>query len=217
MSPARAATMGASVAPYRARQEVPMHAFHRVCTRLALVMATTASSSALAFQWAPFEFPARDQHYVIEVRRADAVPVVIDVAVTATGGTFDVSTTMQVEQRGVAADDLGSAIFGSDAFGLMALGPALLYGPTFMLVPMLLANEDIAVRSDPIRILGFGRLHMDREEIVAGRTCVVMRLVLDADPSGGFEFAVAEDLPIPCYSVYGSGSDRVEVRVVRAQ
>jgi len=210
--------MGNGAGEAARRQEVTMSPVRHRSTRVLLALVPLATAWALAFTWAPFEFPERDQHYVIEVRRGDAtVPVILDVAVTLVGDRFDVSTTMQVEQRGVAAGDLGSAVFGADAFGLMALGPALLYGPIFMFVPMLLGDEDIAVRSEPIRILNFGRLHMDREEVVAGRTCVVMRLVLDSGPPEGFEFSVADDLPLPCRSVYGSGDDRIEVRVVRAE
>jgi hypothetical protein len=31
------------------------------------------------------------------------------------------------------------------------------------------------------------------------------------------EFALAEGLPIPCYSKYSTGSDAVEVRLIKAE
>ena len=62
---------------------------------------------------------------------------------------------------------------------------------------------------------GFGAIDMEREEEVAGRICVVIRMELDG--SDALEFAVAEGLPIPCFSLDGSGADAVEARLVEVR
>jgi hypothetical protein len=72
---------------------VAMQRVHTL-TVVALVAVLAALAAAQAFQWAPFEFPPGDQ-----------------------GSTVDVATVMRFEQEGVAAGDLGSAVFaGGDAF-----------------------------------------------------------------------------------------------------
>lgn len=184
---------------------------------IALALAT--AGSVQAFQWTPFAFPAGDQHYVLEVRQgegADAPVGTIDLRVADRGGAFDATTTLTFEQTGLSADDLSSAAFGGSMAGLMMMGPMLAYGPAFFLLPMMLGEEDVRVRAEPLRLVGLGSLFMEREEEVAGRACVVVRYVPDGDPSGEMTFALAENLPFPCFSVYGTGSDRIEVRLLQA-
>jgi hypothetical protein len=55
-------------------------------------------------------------------------------------------------------------------------------------------------------------MYMEREEVVAGHTCVVIRMELEGGDE--LEFAVAENLPVPCFSRYGSGSDAIEARLI---
>jgi hypothetical protein len=175
------------------------------------VVACVVVGSAQAFQWTPFEFAAGDQGYTIRVASADGVSV-IDVDMVDRGGTFDVTTAMTVEQRGVALDDLGGAMFGGAGLAMFGFGPMMLFGPSFFMLPMVLGQEDVSVRDVPIRVLGMGTLYMEREEVVAGHTCVVIRLEMDG--ADALEFAVAENLPVPCFSRYGSGADAVEARLV---
>ncbi len=177
-------------------------------------------SQAFAFKWTFDQWPTGNQSYTFEVRsgEGDAAQVAtIDVVITDTGGQFDVVTTMTVNQTGIAQSDLSSAAFGGSAIGMFAFGPILFYGPAFMMLPMMIGEEDIAVRSEPLSMMGMGKIHMDKSEQVAGHECVVMRLEMEEDESSNMEFAVAEGLPIPCYSKYGAGSDTVEVRLIKAE
>ena len=184
--------------------------------RVSIVTLTTlALTSAFAFQWAPFEFGPGDQRYTIEIRTGDAPVTTLEVTMLDRDDGFHVSTVMRFEQKGVRQADLGNAMFGGQALGMFGLGPMLVFGPSYMMLPMLLGNEEVRVREEPLRVMGFGSLFMEREEVVAGHTCVVMRLELDGGDDS-FEFAVAEGLPVPCFSRYGSGRDQVEMRLISA-
>lgn len=180
-----------------------------VFVAFAVVLAT-----AQAFQWTPFEFPPGDQGYTIEIESAEGVAV-LDVDIVDRGGSFDVNTVMRFDQEGVAAGDLGAAMFGGGGIGLFAFGPMMMFGPTAFLMPMILGNEDIAVRAEPIDAMGMGTVWMDREVEVAGRTCVVVRFEM----AGGddVEFALAEGLPVPCFSRFGTGRDAFEARLVEVR
>jgi hypothetical protein len=177
-------------------------------------------SFSFAFKWTFDQWPTGNQSYTFEVRsgEGDAAQVAtIDVVMTDTGGQYDVTTTMTVNQKGVAQSDLSGAAFGGSAIGMFAFGPMLFYGPAFMMLPMMIGEEEIEVRSEPISMMGMGKIYMDRSEQIAGFECVVLRLEMEDESSDPMEFAVAEGLPIPCYSKYGTGSDTVEIRLVKAE
>lgn len=187
---------------------------------LVLVAAITVLAAAHAFQWTPFEFPSGNQAYTLEIYEgadAERPSTTLDIDVADTGGTFDVTTNMTFEQRGVEAGNLQDAIFSGGFTGMFAMGPMMMFGPASMMLPMMLGEEDIRVRSEPIRIMGFGRMHMEREVEIAGHACVVIRVEPDGDGAQGFEFAVAEGVPFPCYSSFGEGEDAVEIRLVRVE
>lgn len=179
---------------------------------LPLLALLSLVGAAAAFSWTPFEFPPGDQGYVLEVRTPEGAALV-DVDVTARGGLFDVSTTMTFEQVGVDPSSMADAFFGGSGLAMFGFGPMVLFGPSAFMLPMMLGNEEIRVRKEPMRLMGFGTVAMDREEIVAGLTCVVITLTMDG---GGDEvvFAVAEGVPLPCFTRYGSGSDAFEVRLI---
>jgi hypothetical protein len=182
-----------------------------------LTVLLVASSWGAAFQWEPFDFPPGDQAYTFEIVLGDGSVTTVDVTMTAVGDGYDVATTMTTSLRGVRQGDLTNALFGAGAMGMFGFGPMLLFGPSSMMLPMLLGSDDIAVRDEPSTMPGFGSLSLEREEIVAGHRCVVMRLVLDNAPDDSIEFAVAEGVPIPCFSRYGSGGDAIEMRLLRAE
>lgn len=185
---------------------------------VALVVATTVGG-ALAFEWTPFEFPEGDQHYTLELTTggADAQVVTIDIAIQASADGYDAVTTMTIDQSVASAAELGEVAFGGSALGMFAFGPMMLFGPSFMMLPMMMGQEDIHVRQEPIRIMGMGSLFMESTEQIAGHECVVMKLELDQTPDEVMEFAVAEGVPFPCYTRFGQGDDAVEVRLVRAE
>jgi hypothetical protein len=185
--------------------------------RILLAIAALSLGLAQAFTWELLEFPAGNQHYTVEfIQGGDAATrVVLDIVIVDHGGSFTVTTTTTSEQRDVAQDDLAGATLGGSM--MMAYGPALMFGPTFMLFPLLLGEEEIRVRSEPLVLVGFGRLYMEREEVVAGRTCVVIRFEPAQAGMEASEFAVADGVPFPCFSRYGSGSDGIEVRLLRAE
>jgi hypothetical protein len=105
---------------------------------------------------------------------------------------------------------------------MLGVRPMLLFGPSSFMLPMLIAQHDIAVRDAPIQVPGLGTLHMDREEIVAGHTCVVVRIVFEGDDDfeedgDVFEIAIAEDLPFPCFSRHGLLDEAVEAHLVEVR
>lgn len=51
---------------------------------------------------------------------------------------------------------------------------------------------------------------------MAGYECVVIRLEMPQQ-DGDFEFALAEDLPFPCFSRYGSGEGAFQMRLLSAE
>jgi hypothetical protein len=164
-----------------------------------------------AFSWAPFEFPPGDQGYTMEVVSGEGVAR-FDLDLVDRGGAFDVTTIMTVVQSGVAPGSMSEAMFGGSGMSMFAFGPLMLFGTSYFLMPLLLGQEDIAVRDAPIEMKGVGRMYLEREEVVAGRTCVVLRVELEG--GDGMEFAVAEGVPLPCFTRYGSGSEAVEVRLI---
>jgi hypothetical protein len=182
-----------------------------VATTFALVLL----GAAQAFTWEPFVFPEGDQSYTLEVVEADDIPSsTIRIEIVDVGDGYDVTTTTTLQQTGVSQDDLQGAAFGGGAFGMFAMGPMMMFGPSFMMLPMMLGEEEIRVREEPIRVMGAGSLYMEEEVEVAGQRCVVLRFEPDQEGGGGFEFAVAEGVPFPCYSRYGTGDDVVEIRLL---
>lgn len=170
-----------------------------------------ALGGAHAFQWTPFEFPPGDQGYTMEIVTGEGISVV-DIDIVEAGDAYEVTTTMTLVQSGVDQDELSDAMFGGSGLAMFGFGPMMLFGPSFFLLPMLLGEEDISVQDTPIRVMGMGMMYMDREEVVAGHTCVVIRMELEGGDE--LEFAVAENLPVPCFSRYGSGSDAIEARLI---
>lgn len=182
--------------------------------QLLVPILAVALGSAHAFTWTPFEFPPGDQGYTLEVVTDEGASR-IDIDIVESAGGYGVTTTMTLVQDGVALDDLASAMFGGSGLAMFAFGPMMLFGPSFFLLPMLLGQEDIRVTDVPIRVMGMGTLYMEREEVVAGHTCVVIRMELEGGDS--MEFAVAENLPVPCFSRYGTGSDAMEARLIEVR
>jgi len=175
-------------------------------------------SFSLAFEWNVDQWPEGNQAYTLELRQGDSGQVVtMNIVITDQGETYDVATTMTVNQIGISQSELGSAAYGGNALGMFALGPMAFYGPAFMMLPMMLGQEDISVREEPIRVMGMGSISMDRSETIAGFECVVVSFSPDNDPDTVMEFALAETLPFPCYSKYGSGADIIEIRLISAE
>ena len=187
---------------------------HSLVRRTVTALLVFALGGAHAFQWTPFEFPPGDQGYTMEIVTEEGVSVV-DIDIVEAGGAYEVTTTMTLVQTDVEQDALSDAMFGGSGMAMFGFGPMMLFGPSFFLLPMLLGEEDISVQSTPIRVMGMGTMYMDREEIVAGHTCVVIRMELQGGDE--LEFAVAEGLPVPCFSRYGSGSDAIEARLIEVR
>ncbi len=184
---------------------------HVVARRFVVGALVIALGVAHAFQWTPLEFPPGDQGYTMEITTDEGVSRV-DIDFVERDGTYDVTTTMTFDQTGVELDDLDDAMFGGGGAAMFGFGSMMLFGPSFFILPMLLGEQDIAVQEAPIPVMGMGTLYMDREEVVAGQTCVVIRMELEGGDE--LEFAVAEGLPLPCFSRYGSGSGAIEARLV---
>ncbi len=191
----------------------------RRAIRTVVAVALLAAGSALAFTWNPDAFPTGNHTYSwdLTVDTSDGPQTaVITIAITQKGDTYDTSTTMTVTQTGVAHDDLSTAALGGSMLGTLALGPMMVfYGPAFMMLPMLLGNEDIHVRTEPVRVAGMGSIYMDKSETIAGHECVVLRMEMD-DGSAPIEMALAEDLPFPCYSKYGDPGDQTTITLTKA-
>lgn len=184
---------------------------HPLARKLVVACLIVALGSAHAFRWTPFEFPPGDQGYTLEIV-TDEGSTQVEIDIVDLGGSYDVTTNVTLVQAGVAHGDLGGAVFGGSGLAMFAFGPMMLFGPSFFLMPMLLGQEEIRVQETPIRMMGMGTMYMEREEVVAGHVCVVIRMELDGGDE--LEFAVAENLPFPCYSRYGSGSDAIEARLI---
>jgi hypothetical protein len=185
---------------------------------LCLVIFLGLLSQAFAFKWRFDQWSAGS--YTFELRRGEgdtAEVAIIDIVITDTGGKFDVTTTMTVNQTSLTQSDLNSAAFGGSAVGLLVTTPMIIHGPALMMSPMVLGEEDISVRSEPLSVEGVGKAYMDKIEQIAGLECVVIRLEMEVDDSMNMELAVAEGIPIPCYSRQGEGSDRVEIRLIKAE
>jgi hypothetical protein len=172
---------------------------------------------AQAFDWEPLEFEEREQAYTIEILNAQGeVQLTMDIDVVAAGDGFDVTTVQTVRSSGVAGGDLADAAFGG-GLGMFGFGGAMFLGPAFMILPLVLADEEVAVRPDPIELAGFGTVYMESTSEVAGATCVDVRIEPAADGQPAIEIGIAEGVPFPCYSRYGQGEDAVEIRLTRIE
>ncbi len=173
-----------------------------------------------AFQWEPFQVPPGDHSYLLEIRTVAAdvddqvSTITIDIGEGAEGYAID--TTIRFRQEGVSEGDLGSAMFGGSMLGTFAFGPMMMFGPSFMMLPMMLMGEDIRVRSEPMVVMGMGRLYMNETITAAERECVVLRFEAN-DSTDIMEFALAEDLPFPCYTRYGGEGSYTEIRLLEAR
>ncbi len=192
----------------------------RSIIRLLVVVAFLATGSALAFTWNPDNFPTGNHSYTWEMtvdQGNGPEKATISVDIVQKGSSYDVTTTTKVTQSGVAHDDLASAALGGSMSGALAIGPMMVfYGPSFTMLPMLLGNEDIHVRKDPVRVAGMGSIYMDKSETIAGHQCVVLRLVMD-DGSPPIQMGLAADLPFPCFSQYGDTGDQTTIRLIQAR
>lgn len=188
-----------------------------------VVVALLLWGQASAFQWEPFTVPPGDHRYVVEVRTVaegeEPGVSTITINVREAGEGYSVETTLTFSQENVREDELSSAMFGGSMLGAFTLGPMVMFGPTLMMLPMMLMGEEIRVRSEPLVVMGVGRLHMDSIVEAAGRECVLMRFE-SGDGSNAseeiMEFALAEDLPFPCYARHGSPGSYTEFRVLEA-
>lgn len=189
----------------------------RLVTVLGVAVLSWWVGAAHAFQWEAFEFEERPQAYTIQILDAEGeVVLTTDIDVVAAGDGFEV-TTVQTTRRSVpAGEDIGDAVLGGGA-GLFGFGGAMFLGPAFMILPLVLADEEVAVRSEPIELPGFGMVYMDSTSEVAGTTCVDVRIELLAGEQAPIEVGLAEGLPYPCYSRYGEGEDAVEIRLTRIE
>lgn len=181
-----------------------------------ILAALALAGSAFAFEWTTGVFPSGDQHYTLEFRYGsgeEAQASTVDIDLVDRGGTYTVTSTVTSVQE-IAGDelDLGVLTLGN---GMGALGPSIMFGPMFMFLPMMLEGQDIRVRDEPIVVLGMGEMHMERTEQVAGLECVVVRFE-QPDSDLTMEFALAEGLPFPCFSRYGSGDEISEFRLLEA-
>jgi len=174
---------------------------------------------ALAFTWEPAVFPDGDQSYTFEITTEDGSSTyvsVIEFAVTQDGDGYDTVTTMTIRAEDIDHDALADQMFGGAGMGGFMFGPMMtFYGPAAFLLPMMLGDEEIRVRTEPLRVVGMGSIYMDSTETHAGRECVVVRFEPD---QGGtpMVFALAEGLPFPCFSSYGEEGGRTTVRLIEA-
>ncbi|MEZ4631693.1 MAG: hypothetical protein R2880_13450 [Deinococcales bacterium] len=169
-------------------------------------------SYSLAFSWEALKFPEGDQSYSLEVTmQGKSTQFDIDIVQEEDGYRVEYGSS----QSQIPYEDLSSAAFGGTMMGGFGAA-AFLFGPSFMFLPMILANEDIAVRDGYISMMGMGKVYMEKTVEVAGHECVVVRMEMGQDDDiQNFEFALAENLPFPCYSIYGEGEDQVEIRLIR--
>ena len=185
--------------------------------RLALITLTLMLvGGAHAFEWEPLEFEERPQAYTIQILDGDGeVQLTMDIDIVAAGDGFDVTTVQTVRSSGVEGGDLDQAALGGG--GLFGFGGAMLFGPAFMVLPLVLVDEDVAVRDEPIELPGFGMVYMESTSEVAGTTCVDVRIEMAAGEQPPIELGIAEGVPFPCYSRYGEGENAVEIRLTRIE
>lgn len=187
-----------------------------LCSLFGLLLTT---GSASGFLWQPNEIPPGNHTYALEISngQADSEPVRLELTFTQEGESYSVDTVYRLRQTGLSSDNLGDAMFGSSMLGMFAFGPMVMYGPAFMMLPLVLGQEEIRVRSEPMIVMGLGRLYMDKTEEVAGFECVVLRFESSDGSSEPVEFALAEGLPFPCFSRYSNGDGTfTEVRLTEA-
>lgn len=171
-----------------------------------------SAGTVLAFEWSPEIIRPGDQRYLVEVRQGDAAAFHVEIVLTDLGGSFDVAVTLPIVRTGLSPAEVGSLLFylGAEAnVALMAAAPNLMYASYVGIA------GDVAVRDERVELLGgIVRVHFEREEQVAGLTCVVVRV--EWTGFGEYTLAVAEGVPFPCFSDYGEGDGRVRTRILEA-
>jgi len=175
---------------------------------------------AAAFTWGEFAFPPGDHTYVFEIA-ADSLDagslVRIEYGYKQVGDSYDTTSVVTVTGTGVSQDGLLDGMFGGGAGAFLMFGPYLaFYGPAAFVLPFVLGDQEIAVRSEPIVAEGIATVRMDRAESYAGFECVVVTIEFDDDPDL-MEIGLADGLPVPCFSRFGSEGDRTTLRLLEAR
>ncbi len=170
------------------------------------------------FIWSPDQFPEGDQRYVLEIVTGGDAGQLLQLAIdiTQTDAGYDAVTTITANQSGLSASDLSGAAFGGTMLGGLAFGPMMFFGPAFMMLPLMLGQQEIMVRDEPIVVMGLGNVYMPSAVEIAGHTCVEIRFEPTGDASAVIEFGLAEGVPFPCYTRFGSGDDLVEMTLIEA-
>ncbi len=176
--------------------------------------------SAAAFTLDMTAFPPGSHFYAFEITSdslGEGTVMRVEYDVRQNGDAYDITTTTRITNSGLQQGEVMDALGGGGALAMFMFGPSILfYGPAVFVLPLVLADQDVAVRQDPITVEGFGTLHMDRSERVAGLECVVLRYEPE-DDTEPMEIALAEGLPFPCYSIYGEDDDRTTMRLVEVR
>ncbi|HEX7021324.1 MAG TPA: hypothetical protein VF171_00605 [Trueperaceae bacterium] len=192
----------------------------KLIKKLALCTLVLLAGSAWAFKWEPNVIPPGNHSYTLQLisTAEDAANEVatITIAITQNGDSYQVDTTYALNQKDIPEDSLQDALYGGAMLGMMAFGPMLMYGGGFTFLPMMIGEEDIHVRQEPMILMGMGKIYMDKAIMAAGRQCVVLRFE-PSDGSDPMEFALAENTPFPCYSRYSNGDGSyTEIRLIQA-
>lgn len=187
-------------------------AFRRLVVLALVVLAT---GPGLAFEWSTEIVRPGDQRYLIEVVQGDgdgARVHRVEIVLVDRGGAFDVGVTVSVTRPGITPADVGTSPFDASMELTSALS-AIAANAVFASYAGI-AGE-VAVRDEPVELVGgMGRVRYEREEQVAGLTCVVVRVELTG--YGEHLLAVAEGVPFPCFSAYGEGPNLVRTRILEA-
>lgn len=191
----------------------------KVISTLLLCTIAALGTQSFAFKWSMEAFPRGDQAYTLELSYPDDASmqtVRMEIEMIDTGDGFNVSSTIHAAQEDISYDDAMGAALGGSSLGMFAFGPMFMFGSAGFMIPMMLGDEDIHVSDESMRVMGMGRVSMPRSIDVDGHECVVIQLDMD-DSEETIEFAIAENVPFPCYSSFGEGEERVELRLVRIQ
>lgn len=182
---------------------------------LACLIALPFVGAALAFGWSPEIARPGDQRYLIEVRQGEADDATVhhvEIVLTDVGGAFDVAVSVRLLRAALAPSDVGRVLLDLGPAAMSVLSAA---SANLVFVGYATVQSDVAVRDEPVELAGgIGRVHYEREEQVAGLTCVVVRAELTG--YGEYILALAEGVPFPCFSDYGEGGGRVTTRILEA-
>lgn len=185
-----------------------------------VVIISMCLGMSFAFTWDMNSFPESNQSYTIEITSPNSMrpkTTTMNIDITYSGNSYNISTNTITNQQNVPPEDVLLASFNNDNIGMVGFDPMAMFGEASFMISMFLTDQqNIQVSNEVTRVVGLGSMSMPRSIMIDGHECVVVLIEME-DSEQILDFAIAENIPLPCYINFGQGEEYTEFRLTRIQ